>query len=114
MDELTPIAKNAVKMILTNTFSNTTGSINSSTCTIENTSTITSMDMANSMLYARHRILRDKCDALSASGAGVAWTSIYPDGTVPYNCPDSRHQRSAQHYGAGQPLSSGTEQGHRS
>ncbi len=56
---------------------------------VSEVSTLTSMDLVNSMIYARHRILKDKCIALKSSGAGVDWQNIIPDGTVPYTCPPS-------------------------
>jgi hypothetical protein len=66
------------------------GAINPVDCSnVDNISTLTPLDMINSMIYARHRILKDKCNALAASGAGVAWQPIIPDGTVPYTCPPS-------------------------
>jgi hypothetical protein len=54
---------------------------------VSQVSSPTSLDMANSMIYARNRILHDKCQNLAANGAGVEWQSIIPDGSVPYQCP---------------------------
>lgn len=52
-------------------------------------SSLTSLDLANSLLYARNRILYDKCVKLAQSGTGVAWQQTIPDGSVPYLCPSS-------------------------
>jgi hypothetical protein len=54
---------------------------------VSQVSSPTSLDMTNSMIYARNRILHDKCQNLAAGGAGVEWQPIIPDGSTPYQCP---------------------------
>ena len=55
---------------------------------VSQVSSPTSLDMTNSMIYARNRILHDKCQNLAAKGAGVEWQSVILDGSVPYQCPN--------------------------
>lgn len=90
--ELTSISKNIINgLIRPDTPSLFRTPMTSVDCSqVSNVETLTSMDLINSMIYARHRILHDKC-VVKASPAGgnlgLAWQNILADGSVPYICP---------------------------